>query len=404
MKFTGPLALIFFFVALVKLYSMYNQDNGVCSEINLKNPLQFVNTSSDEHSSDEHWLSGCKDKIIENIANYGFSTSSKDWITLFTHSITTTAVLNWCHSLNPVILNDPEYIKTISQQCFSNTRIAIVLVTNGRSPNIQEWLVYYIMLGVKMVRIFDDSIPGSFEQDRFLAAVEPFVIAGFVEHSSIYDSPISPDHPGDSRQVSLYNDFLSHSRLKYDWVSFLDADEYLVPHGQDCLAQALADYEAFAGLTVSWTSLSPKGVPIHQTSRSHFEQYFHGFVPNPEPGGKTFGKIVVQPRFTESVQIHFGIPNEGYQMVSWDKHPAPITFDPDYESARLFEIIHYSMGDMQFAFFEKVCGPGHNRKSLIDFRAKMLLDSISENTFAFNYSRMQDKVDRLNQALFSHRI
>ncbi len=75
----------------------------------------------------------------------------------------------WLSQLNPLIVSKPE-LSNVRSICPSEN-IALVLLTNGISNNVQEWLVHHLLMGVRKIIIFDDSVPASIEQALFHKAI-----------------------------------------------------------------------------------------------------------------------------------------------------------------------------------------------------------------------------------------
>lgn len=91
--------------------------------------------------------------------------------------------------------------------------VAIVACAAGEDRNINEWVSYHIRLGFGHVYLYcNDEHPESLYK-----TVLPWIDLGFL---TFYHHPV----PGDQR--GMYMAFLHTHRSEFEWITFLDIDEY----------------------------------------------------------------------------------------------------------------------------------------------------------------------------------
>ena len=115
-------------------------------------------------------------------------------------------------------------------------------------------------------------------------------------------------------QCRAYAKFLQEKGANYNWVGFIDTDEFIVPKTADTLTLFLEAYESFGGLGVFWQCFGSNGFATRQPS---VIRAFTKCAPN-NWGSNNHIKSIIQPRFTLPVAAptphHFKYAN-GYNCV-----------------------------------------------------------------------------------------
>jgi hypothetical protein len=296
----------------------------------------------------------------------------------------------WISTLNPVILDKARLLQ-IEWPCVT-AKIAVALITNGFSGNLQEWLLYYKLIGVENIIFFDDSVRKSLQQELLLEAIKPFIDIGFVIY---HQTPKTSNSTFD--QAFAYNYTLAQYQDTYDWIGFLDSDEFVVTHKEKCLSSFLDAYSDYGGLAMEWRLVGPLGVVTHNPHISCFNQYSFGLT-DPE----RHVKIFIRPQYVERMHVHNAVMKERVTVNS-QFQTVPGHTNRAMDKALAYsdiEVRHFIMGDVNFMFFEKVCGLGVERKQYIDTRISMALRSLQEDTDEIK--ELPLILPDLNAALFGH--
>ena len=215
-------------------------------------------------------------------------------------------------------------------------------------------------MGADKIFIYDDSEPDSIEHGNFLLALEPFIQGGYVIR---YEAPFKLDHFGDpvARQRRIYNHFLVAHRNEYDWVGYLDHDEFLMVHNALCFQDFLANYSEFGAVVAQWNLRAMFGVKEHDSSKSYLEQYRC-----PVPCDQPYVKLIVQPKHVVRMDVHDAEYVDGYFAVNSQKNridgPFNVAMNPPALAYEVIELRHFWYGDWKFLLFEKVCGLGNERE------------------------------------------
>ena len=124
-------------------------------------------------------------------------------------------------------------------------RIAVVAIVKNEAHIIYEWLSHHRAIGVGHFLIYDN---GSTDGTRA-------EIAAFPDQRAI----TLIDWPMTFGQMPAYENALKRFGARFDWMAFIDADEFLVPVHGEPLAAILADFPDADGLAVPWTLFGAGG-------------------------------------------------------------------------------------------------------------------------------------------------
>jgi len=118
-----------------------------------------------------------------------------------------------------------------------NTFAAVVRVKN-QAWALNEYMAHYALLGTSHIFLLDDS-----SEDNLMDVTKPWVEAGLLTVIS-KEGKISGEVDGETFQ---------EARAKYDWVGFLDMDEYVMPYRHQCIPDILELYSKHGGVKLHWS-------------------------------------------------------------------------------------------------------------------------------------------------------
>jgi hypothetical protein len=128
--------------------------------------------------------------------------------------------------------------------------ICACAIVRDELPFIDEWLAYHRLLGVDRFFIYDDS--PSLDLHEFLAPHRQYVtVLNWFGRS---DGGV-----GQNRQLKAYNDGVRRARSQFEWICFLDIDEFIsLPNYAD-LASFLKDFRSFGQISLPWLLFGHNG-------------------------------------------------------------------------------------------------------------------------------------------------
>lgn len=130
----------------------------------------------------------------------------------------------------------------------SRHKLAICAIVKNEEYYIEEWIAFHLVQGVEKFLLVDNGNSSS-----LLFILQPYIQAGVVE---LFNFPSSSEP-----QLTAYA--LALKKIKetenFDWVAFIDADEFLFsPRGKK-LPRVLARYLKYPSVVVNWVSFGSSG-------------------------------------------------------------------------------------------------------------------------------------------------
>ena len=177
--------------------------------------------------------------------------------------------------------------------------LALVLIVRNEAQHIAEWVRFHLLAGVRHIHVYDngcddDTIPILLKTGGAAVSVLPW-FQKFRDGATGHEI---------HNQVLAYAHATRNFGGAYRWMSFLDADEFLVPTDAPSLPDALQDLDHCVNISLPW----------HMFGRSgHTKPPMGGVLANytrrnPDPmsdlrGLKNF-KMIVDPTAVTALKVH----------------------------------------------------------------------------------------------------
>jgi hypothetical protein len=110
---------------------------------------------------------------------------------------------------------------------------------------LNEWITYHLAAGVKHIFLYNN-----FSDDEFTTVLAQHIAAG---HVTVIDWPFRPASPG------AEEDCILRAIGLYEWVGFLDADEFVVIRGGQSIPDYLKDFADAPGVALHWRYFGSNG-------------------------------------------------------------------------------------------------------------------------------------------------
>jgi len=150
-------------------------------------------------------------------------------------------------------------------------KVAIVLVVKNEQHDIAEWIAYHIQLGFDTLIVLDDTST----DDTFAvnAAASRFY------DIRLFQGTVGPAY--DSQIVS-YNWACERYKDEFDWLLFIDSDEFLLlKHADQGVKSFLGRFDGWSGIGVNWAIFGsnghldrPSGLVIESFTRRSGPDFF----------------------------------------------------------------------------------------------------------------------------------
>ena len=152
--------------------------------------------------------------------------------------------------------------------------IAICAIFRDEAPFLLEWIAYHRTVGVDHFVLYDNnSADGG---------------SALVRGSHFADRVTLIDWADDPGQITAYRDFRVRHAHRFDWVAFIDLDEFVLPLATDSLPEVLdsALYAGFSAVQLNWVVFGPSGhgrrppglIIENYTRRVEFTHQMNGHV------------------------------------------------------------------------------------------------------------------------------
>lgn len=146
-------------------------------------------------------------------------------------------------------------------------RTAACLIVRNEADDIAEWAIHHHLIGFATLIIYDHQ--STDDTRAILTALSdtiPIILHDWADQSR-------------ERQNAAYRDCLARHGASFDWITFLDADEFLIPRTAQILATLLHRHAEAAGIAFNWlifgtsglAKLTPGSVMTTLTRRSPVE-------------------------------------------------------------------------------------------------------------------------------------
>lgn len=120
----------------------------------------------------------------------------------------------------------------------TNGRLALCLRFRDEGRYLEEWLEYYIAAGVDHFYLYNN-----YSCDEYYKILQPYMEKELV---TLIDWPHSPASPG------AEDDCIARTRGHFEWVGFIDADEFVVVRDGRSIKEFLAGFPHAPGVALHW--------------------------------------------------------------------------------------------------------------------------------------------------------
>lgn len=157
-------------------------------------------------------------------------------------------------------------------------RISLCLIFKNEAPFLKEWIDYHLTIGIDHFYLYNNN-----SEDDFLPAIKQYIDEGIV--SLI-------EWPEQNSQFKAYKDCYDRFRNESNWISFLDADEFLCPKYESDINKWLLRFDKYHAVNIQWLMFCTGGQIKHDDEQNVIEQY-HGCWED----FWTHGKCLINTRF-----------------------------------------------------------------------------------------------------------
>lgn len=122
-------------------------------------------------------------------------------------------------------------------------RVCLVAILKDEEPFLDEWIVYHRMLGIDRFFLYDDHPAFPLRE----------LLKPYREYVTVVDwCGMDKMFAGRCNQTKAYTHALENHISVFDWVLFLDGDEFVVLYKHENVQDFLADFEDCTAVSLNW--------------------------------------------------------------------------------------------------------------------------------------------------------
>ena len=137
--------------------------------------------------------------------------------------------------------------------------VSLCLIFKDEAPFLKEWIDYHKMIGVDHFYLYDNN-----STDNYREVIKPYIDGGLVTLI---------DWPHQAAQMAAYKNCYENFRGESNWISFLDADEFICLKEEDNIVKWLNKYKIYPSVIVHFKMFGTGGLVKHDYSKLVIEQY-----------------------------------------------------------------------------------------------------------------------------------
>lgn len=139
-------------------------------------------------------------------------------------------------------------------------RISLCLIFKNEAPFLKEWLDYHLTIGIDHFYLYNNN-----SDDNFMEVLKPFLDKELVTLI---------DWPEAQSQLKCYKHCYESFRSESNWISFLDADEFICPKYDNDINDWIRRYDKYPAIVIQWLMFGTNGILCHDYDKNVIEQYY----------------------------------------------------------------------------------------------------------------------------------
>lgn len=157
-------------------------------------------------------------------------------------------------------------------------RISLCLIFKDEAPFLKEWIDYHLTIGIDHFYLYNNN-----SEDNYQNVLEQYIKDGLVTLIEW------PEH---NSQFKCYKHCFEMFRNESNWISFLDADEFICPKYDSDINDWIKKFDKYHAINIHWLMFCTGGELKHDYSKNVIEQYFTSWNQLSE-----HGKTIINTRF-----------------------------------------------------------------------------------------------------------
>eukprot|EP01026_Neomeris_dumetosa_P033666 TRINITY_DN2692_c0_g1_i7.p1 TRINITY_DN2692_c0_g1~~TRINITY_DN2692_c0_g1_i7.p1 ORF type:complete len:340 (-),score=7.11 TRINITY_DN2692_c0_g1_i7:477-1367(-) len=253
---------------------------------------------------------------------------------------------------------------TTPQNCTNISDVKILMCTitkNWPTEDIQEWIEYHRWIGIDHFYLREHM------SQKLQNDVADYIKQGIVTYTWT-------DMDRKERPIfKFFQECLDNFRDQYDFIAFIDSDEYIVMQKPQCLNSFMEQFTDYGGLAINWIQMGTSG----HKARPHgptLGNYVNCCLNRTSTFNKHV-KSIINTKYGERIlNTHFFFTIEGKPIVN--EHFVPVHGHETKEASWDFVALHH-----------------YQTKSAEDFIGRKIRGHPTENPVHRDYSFLDQKAN-----------
>ena len=131
---------------------------------------------------------------------------------------------------------------------------AICAIIKNEHRFLEEWVEWHLNIGFDAIHLFEDK--GSKSHKEICKKYSNVYLRGYEEDEEVQKML---SYEGSYRQFVLYNWFGDTYKDKYEWVAFIDLDEFFVFSNGYTLDILCEEFSEYSAVTINWKMIGASG-------------------------------------------------------------------------------------------------------------------------------------------------
>jgi hypothetical protein len=137
-------------------------------------------------------------------------------------------------------------VRRVSKRAGNPRGVALCCRIRDEGRYLEEWIEYYLAAGVEHFFFYE-----KLSEDNYRPVLETYINRGIVTLSDNWPhTPVSP---------AAEQDCILRSIGRFEWVGFVDADEFLVTRDNRSIGEFLSEYRTQVGVALHWQMFGSNG-------------------------------------------------------------------------------------------------------------------------------------------------
>jgi hypothetical protein len=186
------------------------------------------------------------------------------------------------------------------------SKIVLCAIVKNEARYLVEWICHHKQIGIDHFYIYDNE---SSDETSFI--LKEFENVGLVTRIPWASRSVP------STQITAYNDFIRNYSSQFDWVGFLDADEFFAPLIGEGIHDVLSLHDDASAVAFNWRLFGSSGATAFE-NRLVSDRFRKCAV---KPFSQNLHiKTFARPECVESVDVHHVNLKNGIYVTSAGRH------------------------------------------------------------------------------------